>query len=54
MSVKKDKIDYQSHEKIRKILLFKSFSLKVIDLVLFDIDNHEKDILSVGLQKQNN
>ena len=29
-------------------------SLKVIDLVLFDIDNHEKDILTVGLQKQNN
>ena len=29
------------------------FPLKEINLVMFDIDNHEKGILEVGLQKQN-
>ena len=28
------------------------FSLKVIDLVLFDIDNHEKEILAVGYKNK--
>ena len=44
-SIKNDRIDYQSHEKIRKRLLLKTFSLKVINLVLFNIDQYEKDNL---------
>ena len=39
-SIKKDKIDSQSNEKIRKILLLKLISLKVIYLVLFNIENN--------------
>ena len=46
-SIKNDRIDYQSHEKIRKRLLLKTFSLKVINLVLFNIDQYEKEILAV-------
>ena len=46
-SIKNYKIDSQSHEKIRKRLLFKKKSLKVINLVLFNIDQHEKEILAV-------
>ena len=45
--LKNDKIDSQSHEEIRKRLLLKK-PLKVINLVLFDIENHEKEILAVG------
>ena len=51
-SIKKYKIDSQSHEKIRKRLLLNLFSLKVIDLVLFNIDNNENDILAVDLQNK--
>ena len=51
-SIKKDKIDSQSHEKIRKILLFNFFSLKVIDLVLSNIDNHENEILAVDYKNK--
>ena len=47
-SKKKDKIDYQLHEEIRNRLLLNVFSLKVINLVMFDIDNHKEDILAVG------
>ena len=39
-SIKKDKIDSQSHEEIRNKILLKNISLKVINLVMFDIDNH--------------
>ena len=46
-SIKNDRIDSQSHEKIRKILLLKNISLKVINLVLFNIDQHEKGISAV-------
>ena len=38
-SKKKDKIDSQSHEEIRKRLLLKK-TIKVINLVMFDIYNH--------------
>ena len=50
--LKKDKIDSQSHETIRKILLFKITSLKVIDLVLFNVDNHDKDIFAIGYKNK--
>ena len=46
-SIKNDRIDYQSHEITRKILLLLLFSLKVINLVLFNIDQCEKEILVV-------
>ena len=46
-SIKNDIIDSQSHENIRKILFLKKFSLKVIDLVLSNIDQYEKEILAV-------
>ena len=46
-STKNDRIDSQSHEIIRKILLLKKKSLKVIDLVLSNIDQYEKGILAV-------
>ena len=52
-SIKKDKIDSQSHEKIRKILLLKKISLKVINLVLFKFDQHEKKILAVDYINKN-
>ena len=47
-SIKKDNIDSKSHEEIRKRPLFKKKTLKVIDLVMFDIDNDAKEILAVG------
>ena len=42
--------------KNQKRLLFKKKSLKVIDLILFNINKHEKEILAVGyqIQKQKN
>ena len=46
-SIKNDRIDSQSHDKFRKILLLKKFSLKVIDLVLSNIDQYEKELLAV-------
>ena len=58
--------EYIEHPSIKKIKLIPNhmkksekdyyliFLLKVIDLVLFDNDNHEKEILAVNLQKQNN
>ena len=46
-SIKNDGIDSQSHEKIRNRLLLKRFSLKVIDLVLSNIDQYEKEIWAV-------
>ena len=52
LHLKKDKIDSQSHEEIRKRLLLNLFSLKVIDLVMFAIDNHEKEILAVGYENK--
>ena len=47
-SIKNDRIDSQSHEKIRKRPLLKFFSLKVIDLVLSNIYQYEKEILAVN------
>ena len=52
LHLKKDKIDSQLHEEIRNRLLFKKKPLKVINLVMFDIDNHEKEILAVGYENQ--
>ena len=46
-SIKNDIIDSQSHEKIRKRLLLKKKSLKVIKLILFNIDQYKKEILAV-------
>ena len=46
-SIKNDRIDYQSHENIRKRIFWKKFSIKVIDLVLSNIDQYEKEILAV-------
>ena len=45
--IKNDKINSQSHENIRKILFLKRFSMKIIDLILSNIVQHEKDILAV-------
>ena len=39
-SIKNDRIDSQSHENIRKKLLLKQISLKLIDLVLSNIDQY--------------
>ena len=46
-SIKNDRIDSQSHKKIRKRILLKKFSFKVINLVLVDIDQYEKEVLAV-------
>ena len=46
-SIKNDRIDSQSHENIRKMILLKQISLKLIDLVLSNIDQYEKEILAV-------
>ena len=44
LSIKNDRIDSQSHGKIRKRLFFEKV---VIDFVLSNIDQYEKDILAV-------
>ena len=46
-SIKNNIINSQSHEMIRKILFLKTFSSKVIVLVLSNMDQYEKDILAV-------
>ena len=40
--------------KNQKKTIIKKKSLKVIDLVLFNIDNNENEILAFDLKKQNN
>ena len=50
--MKNDKINSQSHENIRKRLLSKSFSKKIIDLILSNIVQYEKDVLSVDYINQ--
>ena len=52
LHLKKDKIDSELQEEIRNRPLSKIFSLKVIKLVMFDIDNHEKEILAVGYENK--
>ena len=54
LHVKKDNIDSKLQEEIRNRLLLKKISLKVIDLVMFDIDNHEKEILAVDYENKKN
>ena len=44
--IKNDKINSQSHENIRNILLLERFSGKIIDLISSNIVIHEKDILA--------
>ena len=39
-------------EEVRIRLLSKLFSFKVIKAVMFNIDNHEKEILAVGYKKK--
>ena len=52
MPIKNYKINSQSHENIRKRLFLKRFSIKVIDLVLSNIDQYEKEILVVDYINQ--
>ena len=54
LQLKKYKIDSKLQEEIKNRLLSKRFSFKVIKSVMFDIDNHEKDILAVGYKNQKN
>ena len=46
-SIKNDRINSQSHVKYQKNTNFEFFSLKVIDLVLSNIEQYEKEILAV-------
>ena len=50
--IKNDKINFQSHENIRNRLLLKRFSKKIIDLILSNIVQYEKDILTVDYINQ--
>ena len=50
--IKNDKINSQSHENIIKRLFLKRFSMKVIDLVLSNIDQYGKDIFAVDYINQ--
>ena len=50
--IKNDKINSQSHENIRKRLFLKRFSLKIIDMILSNIDQFEKDLLAVDYINQ--
>ena len=45
-SIKNDRINSQSHENQKNTIL-KKFLLKVIDLVLSNIEQYEKEILAV-------
>ena len=51
-SKNKDIIESKLQEEIRNRLLSKMFSFKVIKVVMFDIDNHEEEILAVGYEKK--
>ena len=44
---KNDKINSQSHENIRKRLFLKRFSMKIINFILSNIVQYEKEILEV-------
>ena len=50
--IKDDKINSQSHENIRKILFLKRFSMKIINLILSNIVQYEKEILAVDYINQ--
>ena len=51
---KKDIIESKLQGKVRNRLLSKNISFKVIKAVMFNIDNHEKEILAVCCQNKKN
>ena len=48
LHLKKDTIESKLQEEIRNSLLSKQISFKVIKAVMFNIVNHDKEILPVG------
>ena len=52
LHLKKYRIESKLQEEIRDRLLSKNISFKLIKAVMFNIDNHEKDILEVGYKKK--
>ena len=51
-SLKKDRIESKLQEEIRNGLLSKTIPFKVIKVVMFHIDNHDKEILAVGYKNK--
>ena len=51
LNLKKDKIDSKLQDGIRNMLLLKKI-IKIINLVMLDIDKHEKKILGVGYENK--
>ena len=48
--LKKDRIVSKLQEQVRNMLLSQKQSFKVTNAVIFNIDNHDKEILSVGYE----